>query len=63
MDINTRKLRKDVMDNFGTAMHSGFPMAIMDLSEVGRMTDEELIEYALRHGIDLGDYTEDRYGM
>ena len=44
------------MDYFGTAMASGFGMAVMDLSRVERASDEELINIALDCGFDLNDY-------
>ena len=58
MIINIKKLREDLMDKYGTAMHSGFPMAVIDLSEIEKMTDEELVEYAIRKGIDIEKYRE-----
>lgn len=56
---NTRKLRRDLMDKYGTAMHSGFPMAVIDLSDVESMSDEELLEYAQNQGIDIEKYNEE----
>ena len=56
---NTRKLRRDLMDKYGTAMYSGFPMAVIDLSDVESMSDEELLEYAQNQGIDIEKYNEE----
>ena len=56
MNIDIEKLRSDLMDYFGTAMASGFGMAVMDLSKVERASDEELINIALDCGFDLNDY-------
>lgn len=56
MNIDIEKLRRDLMDYFGTAMASGFGMAVMDLSRVERASDEELINIALDCGFDLNDY-------
>ena len=32
--MDYEQLRQDLMDYYGTAMHSGFPMAVIDLSGV-----------------------------
>ena len=56
MNIDIEKLRSDLIDYFGTAMASGFGMAVMDLSKVERDSDEELINIALDCGFDLNDY-------
>ena len=56
MNIDIEKLRKDLIDYFGTAMASGFGMAVMDLTRVERASDEELINIALDCGFDLNDY-------
>ena len=56
MNIDIKKLREDLINYFGTAMASGFGMAVMDLSRVERASDEELIRIALDCGFDLNDY-------
>ena len=56
MNIDYESLRRDLIDYFGTAMASGFGMAVMDLSRVERASDEELINIALDCGFDLNDY-------
>lgn len=56
MNIDIDKLREDLINYFGTAMASGFGMAVMDLSRVERASDEELIRIALDCGFDLNDY-------
>ena len=56
MNIDIEKLRSDLIDYFGTAMASGFGMAVTDLSRVERASDEELINIALDCGFDLNDY-------
>ena len=55
--IDTDRLRRDLMDYYGTAMFNGFPMAVFDLSRIERASDEELIEIALNNGVELGEYT------
>lgn len=56
IDINTDKLRKDMIDNYGTAMFNGFPMAIMDLSKVEKASEQELIRMAKKQGVNLDKY-------
>jgi len=54
--IDTERLRRDMMDYYGTAMFSGFPMAVFDLSRIERASDEELIEIALNNGVELSEF-------
>ena len=55
-EIDEKRLRRDLKDYYGTAMMGGFAMAVMDLSMVERMSDEELIELAQKNGMDLREY-------
>lgn len=55
-EIDVGRLRRDMKDYYGTAMMSGFPMAVMDLSNVERLSDRELIELAQENGVDLRKY-------
>ncbi len=59
MDIDYEKLRKDLIDYFGSAMFSGFPMAVVDLSDVERASNDELIKIAKKNGFDLSKYLID----
>ena len=45
-DADVSYLRDRLRDYYGTAMISGFPMAVMELSEVDSMSDEEVIKRA-----------------
>lgn len=56
IDINTDKLRKDMVDNYGTAMFNGFPMAIMDLTKAEKASEQELIRMAKSQGVNLDKY-------
>ncbi len=56
MELDIDRLRKDLMDKYGTAMFSGFPAAVMDLSRIERMSDQEIIEAAQKQRIDLSKY-------
>ena len=55
-EIDVSGLRRDMKDYYGTAMFNGFPMAVMDLSKVERLSDQELVELAQRNGVDLRKY-------
>lgn len=57
--MDYESLRQDLMDYYGTAMHSGFPMAVIDLSGVESASDSELIRIAEREGFDLSEYEAD----
>lgn len=57
--IDYEKLRKDLIDYFGTAM-SFSPMAIMDLSRVESVSDDELVEIAKRNNFDLNKYIKSK---
>ena len=51
MNYNIDQLRKQLLDYYGTAICSGFPMAIMDASKIECMRDEEIIEEADKLGL------------
>ena len=55
-DIDYKTLRSDLEDYYGTAMFSGAGMAMGDLEEVDRASEDKLIEIAKREKIDLNKY-------
>ena len=55
-EIDTVRLRRDLEDIYGTAMFGASPMAVMELSKVGQASDEELVEIAVRAGLDIRRY-------
>ena len=55
-EIDVSRLRRDLMDYFGTAMHNGFPMAVIDLSQVERASAQQLAELAMKNGLDIRKY-------
>ena len=57
-EIDVNSLRRDMEDNYGTAMFNGFPMAVVDLAKVERMSDRELVETAQKNGMDLSKYID-----
>ena len=54
--LDTERLRRDLEDDYGSAMSSGFPMAMMEMSEVEKASDRELIEMARETHADLSKY-------
>lgn len=54
--IDIEKLRKDLINYYGTAFTGGFPVAFFDMTRVEKASDEELLEIAKKRGIDLTRY-------
>ena len=59
MLIDIDKLRKDLIDFYGTAAYNGFPTAMMDVIDVENASPEKLIQLANRAGFSLEDYEEE----
>ena len=55
-NIDIKKLRKDLIDYFTSAMFMVSKVAIVDLTEVENANDEELISIALDNKFDLKKY-------
>ena len=55
-EIDVDELRRDMEEDFAAAMCCGFPMAIMDLADVERLSDQELVKLAQENGVDLRAY-------
>ena len=51
--VDVKYIRAQLRDYYGTAMASGFPMAVMELSEVDSMSDDEVIEKAEELGLEI----------
>ena len=56
MDLDISRLRDDLEDYYGTAMFSGMPMAVIELSQAETASPQELVDMAQRAGFDLGRY-------
>ena len=56
MDIDISRLRSDLEDYYGSAMFSGFPAAVVELTQVENGSPQELVELSRRAGFDLNDY-------
>ena len=56
MTIDVDALREYLRDYLGTAMFNGMPMAVVDLADVDRMDDLELVHKAQELGIDLSRF-------
>lgn len=59
MNIDFEKLREDLKDYYGTAM-SFMPMAVVELSQVERASNQKLIELAFKNNFDLNNYVEQK---
>lgn len=55
MELDFEKLRKNIMDYYGTAMMKGFPQAMFDLQKIKQASDEELIVWAKKAGIEIDE--------
>ena len=51
MDKDIEELKEKLKDYYGTAMTSGFPMAVFELSEVDELSDDEVMEKAESLGL------------
>ena len=59
--MDLERLRKDIIDYYGTAIFSGFPMAMMDLADIERMTEVKLVKTAKELGFDISKYKKLKY--
>lgn len=53
--IDIDRLRSDLEDYYGTGTFSGMP-AMMEITDIQRMSDEEVVLKAQREGFDLFKY-------
>lgn len=58
-EIDYEKLRNDLIDYYGTASYNGFPIAIIELSNVENASYEELINIAIKNNFNLNNYTKE----
>ena len=56
MNYDMERIRKDLLDYFGTAMMSGFSIAMVDVLTIERSSDAELLKIAEKAGIDIRRY-------
>ena len=56
MELDISKLRDDLEDYYGSAMFSGLPMAVVELTQAQTASPQELIDMAQRAGFDLHRY-------
>lgn len=57
-EIDYKKLRSDLKDNYGTAMFAGVGAVMMDLSKIENASDEELLRIADKEGLNLSKYVK-----
>lgn len=58
-EIDYEKLRNDLIDYYGTASYNGFPIAIIELSNVENASYEELINIAIKNNFNLNNYKKE----
>lgn len=56
MDIDISRLRDDMEDYYGTAIFSGMPMAVIELTQAQNASPQELVDMAQDAGFDLSRY-------
>ena len=54
--VDVDKLRKDLIEHFAAAMFIVSPVAMLDLSKVERVSNEEIIKIAIENKFDLNKY-------
>ena len=57
-EIDVDRLRRDLMDYYGTAMFNDFAMAAMNVQFIEMASDQDLIAIAQKEGVDLTKYIE-----
>ena len=55
-NINIDELRKDLLDYFGTASISASPVEMMNVIEIQKASEEQLVYIAIQNGFDLNNY-------
>ena len=60
-EIDYESLRQDLMNYFGTAIASGMPQAVIDLTRVENANDEELLNIARENNININNYINNDY--
>ena len=60
-DINLEKLKRDLMDYYGTASYSGYQMAMMEVIDIEKASPDELVKLAISAGFDISSYQENEF--
>lgn len=57
VQINVDSLRENLKDEYEAAFYvGGYGAALIELAELENMSDEDVVEKAVRQGINLNDY-------
>ena len=59
MLIDVEKLRRDLINYYGSAAFSGMPNAMIEVIDIERASIEELVKFAKQAGLNLEDYEEE----
>ena len=57
MNIDYSKLKSDLVDYLGTSINYN-PVVVMEIEDVQKASNEELLNFALRYNFDLSNYTK-----
>lgn len=60
MNIDYERLRRDLIDYYGTAFQMGFGMAMIEISRVENASNEELVNIAQKNSFCLDDYEKSK---
>ncbi len=59
MAIDVNRLKRDLMDYYGTAMYNGFPVSGINLGKIKNASLDILEKLAEDAGIDLEEYEDE----
>lgn len=60
-NINYERLRKDLIDYYGSALPFGFGVAAIEIEKIKRASNYELLAIARKCNFDLNDYKINTY--
>lgn len=56
MEIDIERLRRDLIDYYGSGMVCGFGMLVVNISDIERASNQTIINIAMRLGLNLENY-------
>lgn len=56
IEININHLRSNLINYFGTGAYAGMPAMMMDICDIEKASDKEIIQIAQRENFDLYKY-------
>lgn len=61
--VDVDALREHLLECCGTAAFGGFPVAVLDVADIERMSGEELYQKAEKLGVDLRRFVIEKEGQ